>query len=206
MRSAPGKATLSTSPTGSQQNYLSCWRAGYAARPGAAPPRQLTSGRRIRPCSQPTSCTVKAPDIQESLCRACDELYYWARYANLDPNPENDLLASAAITANTGIESGWMLTSLDLAPLTDPSALPAFAWSVASDTRARTCPTGCTNRPGQRFRWLRGLADCRAHRSSGRWGACAPCRGQPVLGKRSAFNRRPKPCLLRWSPSKGKRD
>lgn len=65
----------------------------------------------------------KAPDIQESLCRACDELYYWARYANLDPQPENDLLSSAAITANTGVESGWDAISLDLAPLTDPSAL-----------------------------------------------------------------------------------
>ena len=65
----------------------------------------------------------KAPDIQESLCRACDELYYWARYANLDAQPENDLLASAAITANTGVESGWDAISLDLAPLTDPSAL-----------------------------------------------------------------------------------
>ena len=65
----------------------------------------------------------KTPDIQESLCRACDELYYFMRYANLDAQPENDLLSSAAITANTGVESGWDAISLDLAPLTDPSAL-----------------------------------------------------------------------------------
>jgi hypothetical protein len=41
----------------------------------------------------------KAPNIQESLCRACDELYYFLRYSGLDPHPENDRLAQAAITS-----------------------------------------------------------------------------------------------------------
>jgi MoxR-like ATPase len=65
----------------------------------------------------------KAPDIQEYLCRACDELYYHMRYANLDPQPENDLLSPATITSNAGVESGWEAMALDLSPLTDPAAL-----------------------------------------------------------------------------------
>ena len=46
----------------------------------------------------------------------------WARYANLDPEPDNDRLASASVTSNSGIESGYG-APIDLAPLTDPAAL-----------------------------------------------------------------------------------
>jgi len=60
--------------------------------------------------------------IKDSLCRACDELYFWARYANLDPAAENDRLASATVSSNSGVESGYG-ASIDLAPLTDPAAL-----------------------------------------------------------------------------------
>ncbi len=60
--------------------------------------------------------------IRESLCRAVDELYYWLRYANLDPRAENDLLVSAGVASNVGIDTGYG-TSIDLAPLTDPAAL-----------------------------------------------------------------------------------
>ena len=65
----------------------------------------------------------KTIEIQATLCRACDELYYWSRYAGLEPRPENDRLTPAAITSNAAVESGLDARSLDLAPLTDPSAL-----------------------------------------------------------------------------------
>ena len=65
----------------------------------------------------------KTVEIQACLCRACDELYYYLRYAGLEPRPENDRLAQAAITSNAAVESGLDARSLDLAPLTDPAAL-----------------------------------------------------------------------------------
>jgi len=65
----------------------------------------------------------KAVGIRESLCRACDELYYFMRYADLDPQPENDRLSKTEIAANLRIDIPPGAAPLDLAPLTDPAAL-----------------------------------------------------------------------------------
>lgn len=65
----------------------------------------------------------KEETIRESLCRAADEAYYWLRYANLDANPENDLLQATVVGSNAGVAASFSLTPLDLAPLTDPAAL-----------------------------------------------------------------------------------
>ena len=61
--------------------------------------------------------------IRESLCRACDELYYWLKYAGLDPRPENDLLGAAQVASNAGVSGGYGASSIDTSPLTDPAAL-----------------------------------------------------------------------------------
>jgi len=72
----------------------------------------------------------KEETIRESLCRAADEAYYWLRYANLDANPENDLLQATVVGSNAGVAAGFSLTPLDLAPLTDPAALQRLRGQV----------------------------------------------------------------------------
>ena len=68
--------------------------------------------------------------IRENLCRAADEAYYWLRYANLAPTPENDLMQAAVICSNSGVMTGYSLAPLDTAPLTNPAALQRLRGQV----------------------------------------------------------------------------
>ena len=78
--------------------------------------------------------------IKASLCRACDELYYWLRYANLDPEPENDRLASATVTSNSGVEF-WLRRAYRPGAIYRPCcfaahARPGVSSSMYSNARA----------------------------------------------------------------------
>jgi MoxR-like ATPase len=67
----------------------------------------------------------KAEAIKEPLCRSADELYYWTRYRDGDPDPADCRLLHLEIGPNdsTRREASERLRAIDLAPLYDPSAL-----------------------------------------------------------------------------------
>jgi MoxR-like ATPase len=88
-------------------------------------------------------------EIKETLCRACDELYYFLRYGTADVSPANSRLEQLQIGTSRPLPDGPEFIPMDITPLVDPEALGILLGGEITGKEERpTIPNGSRTASG----------------------------------------------------------